>query len=185
MTKQLYPSWRFHTSGDTVKFPDRKVNSAAEAEALGPGWTNGDTEVYREAEAAAPVVPPTGPVPAKQLFPSWRYHQDGRSLLVANEAEADALGPEWTNGDAAPAEPTLRQDGPTFEEFVNAGYQAEHYPPHGYAEKASPGLEAYRVRPIPPPVVEPPPAVVEPPVVEASAAASASEAKPSEKTKKK
>jgi hypothetical protein len=42
------------------------------------------------------------------------------------------------------AEPTLRTDGPTLEDYVLAGYGADTYPPEGYAEVASPGLEAYR-----------------------------------------
>lgn len=38
--------------------------------------------------------------------------------------------PQWADG-------TLRQDGPTLEEFVAAGYKAENYPPTGYAAKSS------------------------------------------------
>lgn len=37
----------------------------------------------------------------------------------------------------------LRLDGPTFEEFVKAGYPATRYPPSGYAEKASKGWTAF------------------------------------------
>lgn len=37
----------------------------------------------------------------------------------------------------APETPKLKQDGPTVEEWVIAGYDAEHYPPHGYASKSS------------------------------------------------
>jgi len=35
-------------------------------------------------------------------------------------------------------EPPLRQDGPTLEEYVAAGYKAENYPPPGFAAKPSP-----------------------------------------------
>jgi hypothetical protein len=38
----------------------------------------------------------------------------------------------------------LRQDGPTFEEFLAAGHKPEAYPPAGYAEKPSAALEAFR-----------------------------------------
>jgi hypothetical protein len=37
-----------------------------------------------------------------------------------------------------------RTNGPTIEEWVKAGYRPEHYPPGDYAEKPSPGLDAYR-----------------------------------------
>lgn len=40
--------------------------------------------------------------------------------------------------------PELRQDGPTIEEYVRAGYPAKNYPPAGWAEKDSPGLAAFR-----------------------------------------
>jgi hypothetical protein len=40
--------------------------------------------------------------------------------------------------------PELRADGPTLEEYVLAGYKAENYPPEGYAEKPSPGLDHFR-----------------------------------------
>lgn len=38
----------------------------------------------------------------------------------------------------------LRLDGPTIETYVKAGYPAGHYPPAGWAEQPSPGLDAYR-----------------------------------------
>lgn len=40
---------------------------------------------------------------------------------------------------APSAETQLRQDGPTLAEWVAAGYRADHYPPHGYAVRATPG----------------------------------------------
>lgn len=38
----------------------------------------------------------------------------------------------------------LRTDGPTFEQYVDAGYPPANYPPGGYVEKPSAGLDAYR-----------------------------------------
>lgn len=38
----------------------------------------------------------------------------------------------------------LKTDGPTMEEWLKAGYKPEHYPPQGYAEKPSAGLDEYR-----------------------------------------
>lgn len=34
-------------------------------------------------------------------------------------------------------EPSLRDDGPTVEEYVSAGYLAKNYPPAGYASKST------------------------------------------------
>lgn len=45
----------------------------------------------------------------------------------------------------------LRQDGPTFEDYVRAGYAPAAYPPQGYAEKPSAGLDAYRASLLEPP----------------------------------
>lgn len=66
---------------------------------------------------------------------------------------------------ASDAPPKLRDDGPTLEEFVNAGYKARRYPPNGYAEKPSSGLDAYKKdgtvpprRPSQAPKVQQPPA---------------------------
>lgn len=40
--------------------------------------------------------------------------------------------------------PERREDGPTLEEYVAAGYLPANYPPGGYAEQASPALDHYR-----------------------------------------
>lgn len=42
-----------------------------------------------------------------------------------------------------PSEPeTLREDGPTLEEYVAKGYKAENYPPQGYAARTTPYVPA-------------------------------------------
>ena len=41
-------------------------------------------------------------------------------------------------------ESVLRNDGPTLEEFMAAGYHAEAYPPQGYAPKESAGMTAFK-----------------------------------------
>lgn len=38
---------------------------------------------------------------------------------------------------AAPADDELRTDGPTVSEYVAAGYQAQNYPPQGYASRST------------------------------------------------
>lgn len=71
----------------------------------------------------------------------------------------------------------LRLDGPTFEQWLEAGYYPEAYPPKEYAEKPSEGLRIYReslskkdldsaplVAETPP--TSPPAPIVETPVVE-------------------
>lgn len=45
--------------------------------------------------------------------------------------------------DTKPAEEKLRNDGPTVEQYVAAGYLAKNYPPTGYASRSAPeGIEA-------------------------------------------
>lgn len=44
----------------------------------------------------------------------------------------------------APDDQEPERIGPTFEEWVAAGYQAHGYPPQGYEERDSEGLRAYR-----------------------------------------
>lgn len=38
----------------------------------------------------------------------------------------------------------LRTDGPTLEVWIKSGYKPENYPPQGYAEKPSPGLDEWK-----------------------------------------
>lgn len=57
-----------------------------------------------------------------------------------------ATAPADPEPDAAPAaEPELRTDGPTLEEFLAAGYKAELYPPSGYAARTEARVRYYRV----------------------------------------
>lgn len=62
----------------------------------------------------------------KMVYPNGK---DQPYVIVNNQEEEDvALGKK---------QPELRQDGPTVEEYVAAGYKAEDYPPKGYASKSS------------------------------------------------
>lgn len=49
---------------------------------------------------------------------------DLKAAEIATEAEAKAA--------------ELKQDGPTIEEFVKAGFAPENYPPAGYASRSTP-----------------------------------------------
>jgi hypothetical protein len=72
--------------------------------------------------------------------------ESARLLAEANHAEIVPLVIAVVFGDepSQTAGDELRLDGPTLEQYVAAGYKPENYPPQGYAEKASPGLEAWR-----------------------------------------
>lgn len=43
-----------------------------------------------------------------------------------------------------PLKTNLRTDGPTLEQWLQAGYTADKYPPEGYAELDSPALQVYK-----------------------------------------
>ena len=49
-------------------------------------------------------------------------------------------------GEQQPLIQNLRQDGPTLEKWLEAGYKAEEYPPVGYAELDSPALTEYKAK---------------------------------------
>lgn len=61
---------------------------------------------------------------------------------VSPERKAELVAAGFTIIDAVFApkgEPdALRDDGPTVEEYVSAGYQAVNYPPSGYASRSTP-----------------------------------------------
>lgn len=67
-------------------------------------------------------------------YPKWVYPngKDHPGVIVNNPDEEDkALGKEPTKSTP------LREDGPTVEEYIDAGYKAVDYPPKGYASKSS------------------------------------------------
>lgn len=72
---------------------------------------------------------------------------DPGSAPVARMANGTAPPSEDESG--TPAITTARvlgqrKDGPTFEDYLKAGYKPESYPPDEYAEVSSPGLTEYR-----------------------------------------
>lgn len=67
---------------------------------------------------------------------------DGFEVAPGARVEPGDLVAMGEDGKIEPAIP--RDDGPTFEEYVAAGYAPEAYPPRGWAEKDSPGLREYR-----------------------------------------
>jgi hypothetical protein len=61
-------------------------------------------------------------------YPMWVEKPNGEKVVVNNEEEYNtALG----------IVKELKQDGPTIEEFIAAGYSPDKYPPKGYASKSS------------------------------------------------
>lgn len=77
-------------------------------------------------------------------FPRLVFKSASEHSLVENEAEMQeklkkgyfATVPESLNVKVAqPKQNELRQDGPTLDEYVKAGYLAENYPPKGYAAR--------------------------------------------------
>jgi hypothetical protein len=52
---------------------------------------------------------------SKILFPSWRYHTDGRKCVIKNQEEADALGAGWSNSPTpSDPEPEIAPPAPEF-----------------------------------------------------------------------
>lgn len=66
---------------------------------------------------------------------------EGECLVTTGFAELVVTTPKPIE-EPSPAE--LLTDGPTFEQFVAAGYPPEHYRPRGYAVQHSAGWDAYR-----------------------------------------
>ena len=63
-------------------------------------------------------------------YPKWVKDVQGKDIIVNNPKEEAEL--------TAPKEETaLKQDGPTIEAWVAAGYKASKYPPAGYVSKSS------------------------------------------------
>ena len=63
-------------------------------------------------------------------------------VVPAQPAAIDANGNPVNPGDSGqfvpPSNVTLREDGPTVEEYVQAGYDPKNYPPQGYASRSTP-----------------------------------------------
>lgn len=63
-------------------------------------------------------------------------------LDALHAAEAVLKAAEAKLAVAEAPTPPLRTDGPTLEEYVKAGYSADHYPPAGYAPRVAPEAES-------------------------------------------
>lgn len=50
------------------------------------------------------------------IYPSWRYHADGRSTLCLTRAQDAELGNDWSDADIRGSHP----DAPVVEELVDA-----------------------------------------------------------------
>jgi hypothetical protein len=75
---------------------------------------------------------------AADFDPARHQLFEGDGAPPAPMAVPDATLPTTASAEAeAPITP-LRTDGPTFEDYVAAGYAPESYPPVGYAEVPSP-----------------------------------------------
>lgn len=92
-----------------------------------PIVTDGDKvpEVQRKAEL--------NPLPSVAEAMALAAQRQTQVLQYTREAQKET-----------PLVENLREDGPTLEEWVKAGYRPEGYPPVGYAELPSPALEAYK-----------------------------------------
>lgn len=80
-------------------------------------------------EVPLPITPEASPV-MKAVGESLKTEE---SKALRDEALAlfEATRPRTVTAT------TLRDDGPTLEEYVKAGYKAENYPPRGYKAKAT------------------------------------------------
>lgn len=80
-------------------------------------------------------------VSAKQgdMFPSA-----DEAMALAAARQTQVLSYTRTGSTQSPLVQNLRQDGPILEQWLASGYQAENYPPQGYAELDSAGLRAYK-----------------------------------------
>lgn len=82
--------------------------------------------------AATPYVP--------KPYPAWRYHTDGRAVLVADEAASDELGDGWsaTKPDAAPVTyPAWRYHATASPRFVADAVEDAALPPGYYPSVAA------------------------------------------------
>lgn len=69
-------------------------------------------------------------------FGHTKYPKWVKGKIANNEAEeAELMGEDKAAWGEAP---TLKEDGPTIQEYVAAGYKAKNYPPKGWASKSTP-----------------------------------------------
>lgn len=109
-----YPRYKHHRTMEP-----RIVKSEEEEAALGPEW------------ADFPYAPPAKPKPARAAgaaaeasgpptHPKWKHHLDGRSIVVKNAEEEEALGEGWgdfpTSVAPKPVKASTAPAAPTFEE---------------------------------------------------------------------
>lgn len=59
-------------------------------------------------------------------------------VVAAKQALIAEVEGSLVRGLAAEVDQALREDGPTLEEYVAAGYKAENYPPRGFAKRDTP-----------------------------------------------
>jgi hypothetical protein len=106
---------------------------------------------------------------AQQLETVMVKSESAVGYAIINSTDFDPKTHELFTGEVPGA---LREDGPTFEEYIQRGYSAKGYPPAGYVALDSQGWREYQhaqaLAAAPPalPVVAPadvPPAVVVPP----------------------
>jgi len=74
----------------------------------------------------------------------WKNARPLERLRYIRRIKGTPIGADQPEAPQPSTPDGLRTDGPTLEEYVEAGYLAENYPPQGWAEKPSPGLDAYR-----------------------------------------
>lgn len=67
-----------------------------------------------------------------------------RARALAAARDTQVLNYSRKTQPPSPLKILLRQDGPTLEKWVEAGYSADAYPPDGYAELDSPALQVYK-----------------------------------------
>jgi hypothetical protein len=98
--------------------------------------------IYRPGFARLYVDEPD-PAGAAKAEPN-HFPEGAHATEPVQARQSQVLGYTRTAGQPAALVQNLRQDGPTLEEWMKAGYEPQHYPPVGYAEKPSEGLDAFK-----------------------------------------
>lgn len=98
--------------------------------------------------AQPPVVQPPEPPPLTQEQVNKKDFEAGAALAQEGKPLPEIATDAFKQGYAVVDPKTkLRQDGPTVEQYVKAGYKAENYPPKGYAVKLSAASQAAELLP--------------------------------------